>query len=260
MKCPECGNQNISYEIRGEIICRDCGLVMEDNGIEQPFISEAMQTHATQPYLIVAGSQAVEGKIFKSSWMLSTREKNFKLGIAKIDEVASRLSLPEFIITESKLIFKKSLYSNISIGRDNISLIYASIYIACSMHELPKTLMEITAYSEVESKDLMYAYRRIKRSLNIGTKLIDPLDLLSRFASKLELNINTIAIATEILIKIKGTNITAGRKPETIVAGAIYVAGQKGNNKRTQREISNTIGVIEITIRKISKEIICFIN
>jgi transcription initiation factor TFIIB len=123
--------------------------------------------------------------------MLSTREKNLKLGMTKIDEIASRLSLPEFIITESKLIFKKSLYSNISIGRDNISLIYARIYMACSIHELPKTLTEITAYSEVESKDLMNAYRRIKRSLSIGTKLIDPMDLLPRFASKLELDTNT---------------------------------------------------------------------
>jgi transcription initiation factor TFIIIB Brf1 subunit/transcription initiation factor TFIIB len=65
--CPECGNNNITYESYGEIICRDCGRVIEDSGIEQPFISETIKSQAIQPYLTTAGSKAVEGKIFKSS-------------------------------------------------------------------------------------------------------------------------------------------------------------------------------------------------
>lgn len=59
----------------------------------------------------------------------------------------------------------------------------------------------------------------------------------------------------EIIMQIKGTQITAGKKPETILAGAIYLAGKQTGEARTQRQIANTIGVIEITIRKMSKEI-----
>lgn len=168
-KCPECGSQNISYENHGEEICRECGLVMEENGIEQPFVSETIQSQATHPYLSIAGSKTQEGRIFKSSWMLSTREKNLKIGLSKIDEIASRLSLTKNIIKEARLIFKKSLYSNISIGRDNASLIYASVYMACNIHEIPKTLTEIIEYSEIRSKDLMKAYRVIKTELGLNT-------------------------------------------------------------------------------------------
>ena len=259
-KCPECGSQNISYENYGEESCRECGLVVEENGIEQPFVSEATQSQATHPYLSIAGSKTQEGRIFKSSWMLSTREKNLRAGMSKIDEIASRLNLPKNIIKESRLIFKKSQYSNISIGRDNISLIYASIYMACNIHELPKTLTEITEYSEIRSKDLMKAYRLIKAELGLNTRPIDPLDLLPRFASKLDLSPKTITRVAEIIIQIKDTVVVSGKKPETILAGAIYIAGKQTGEKRTQRQIANTLGVIEITIRKISKEITFYVN
>lgn len=254
-KCPECGNQNISYESHGELICRDCGLVMEDSGIEQPFISEAIQNQAAHPFLVTAGSKTQEGRIFKASWILSTREKNLQSAMNRIEEIASRLSLPEFIMKEAKLIFKKSQYSNMAIGRDNISLIYASVFIACKIHGIPKTPLELTAYSDIEEKHLMRAFRLIKAKLNIETQPIDPLDLLPRFASKLELSPNTVTMASEILIKIKGSTIATGKKPETILAGAIYLAGKQTGERRTQRQIANTLGVIEITIRKISKEI-----
>ena len=257
-KCPECSSEKLSYETQGEIACRDCGLVIEDNGIEQqPFISEAVKSQATHPFLTEAGTRTQEGRIFKASWMLSTREKNLRSAMSKIDEIASRLNLSNIIIKEAKLIFKQSQYSNMTIGRDNISLIYASVYIACKIHGIPKTPLEITAFTEIKEKHLMKAFRLIKKELGLNTQPIDPLDLLPRFASKLELNPSTVTKATEILMQIKGTAITTGRKPETILAGAIYLACQQTGEQRTQRQIANTLGVIEVTIRKMSKEIAC---
>jgi transcription initiation factor TFIIB len=256
MRCPECGNQNIQ-EYNGELSCRDCGLVVDEAGIEQPFITESIQKHATMPYLVVAGSKEQDGRIFKSSWMLSTREKNFRNNTHIIDLVASKLNLPELVLKESKLLFKKAQYSNIAIGRDNIRLAYASIYIACAMQGIPKTLLELTIDSEVNQKNVMKAVKLIRRVLEIRTPMVDPMDLLPRFASKLDLTPETITLTTEILIKIKGTGITTGKRPETILGGAIYVACKKTDTRRTQRQIANAIGIMELTIRKTSKKIIC---
>jgi transcription initiation factor TFIIB len=252
--CPECGNKNITCH-HGEIICRECGLVIEDSGIEQPFISEAIQSQATHPHLTTAGTKGINGKIYKTTWMLSTREKNLQTALNKIEIITARLNIPNQTTKEAKLLFKESQYANIGVGRDNISVIYASVYIACNIQGIPKTPLELTAYTEINETQLMRTYKLIKKKLEITTKPIDPLDILPRFASKLELSPNTIATATEILIKAKETGIGTGKKPETLLAGAIYLACQQTGEERTQRQIANTIGVIEVSIRKISKDL-----
>ena len=36
VKCPECGSRSLNRdETRGEVVCDDCGLVLEDNVIDQ---------------------------------------------------------------------------------------------------------------------------------------------------------------------------------------------------------------------------------
>jgi len=256
MKCPECANTKMREDANGEIICITCGLVIDEARIENGFVDETIQSRATIPYLQVAETKFQEGKIVKSFWMLSTREKNLQIGLNKIEQIGSRINLPKLVIKESKIIFKRALYTNAGIGRNNNSLTYASVYIASNMHGIPKTALELTAYTEINTVDLMRAYRIIRKKLELTTKTIDPIDLLHRFASKLELKPETINETAEILIKIKESTITAGRKPETILAGAIYTACKKTNDHRTQRQIANTLGIIEITIRKIHKEII----
>lgn len=215
-----------------------------------------MKRHvAEQPYLTKAGTH-IDGNIFKSSWFLSTREKNLNIGMSKIDVLASKFNLPKMVVDESKLLFKKSLYSNMAVGRDQLSLIYASIYIACNIHGIPKTPIELTSYSEVNIRLLMKGYREIKRELDIKTQMINPIDLLPRYASKLNLKPETLNKSAELIIKIREQGIILGSKPDTILAASIYLAGKQTQDTRTQRKISRITGITEVTIRRVSKEII----
>jgi len=255
--CPECGSQQIQ-QVSGETNCKNCGLILEDTTLEQPIITQAHKDRATAPYLSIAGSKTPEGRVYKSSWMFSTREKNYQTEARKIETIGLKLNLPRTVIQEAKIIFKKAQNQNLSIGRDNQSLTYASIYLACKIHNLPKTPWELTAYTETTQKDLMTATRNITRNLQIKNMPADPLDLLPRFATRLDLKPQTINLITEILQKIKNTKITAGKRPETILAGTIYFAGKKTQDIRTQRQIANTTGVIEVTIRKTNKELLSY--
>lgn len=47
----------------------------------------------------------------------------------------------------------------------------------------------------------------------------------------------------------------SGKRPETILAGAIYLASKQTGEQITQRQIANKTGVIEVTIRKITREL-----
>jgi len=256
MKCPECQNSNIII-IRNETVCQDCGLVIEDNTIETPEVKEGAYTE--QPYLATAGTN-IDGKIVKSIWLLSTREKNLKHGLTQIDIIASKFHMPYTVINESKIIFKKSLYKELCISRGIQVVAYASVYIACSIHRIPKTSQELAINSETNNTKILRASKIIQKKLNMELTPTDPIDLLPRFASKLELKPETITKTTEILMKIKGTQITIGKKPETILSAAIYIASKKTSDKKTQRQLTNTIGIIELTIRKMTKKINLIIN
>ena len=77
-ECPECKCKRIR-EVGTETICPECGLVLEDTPIQQGYIPESVKKHATTPCLSIAETRPIGGKIFKASWLLSTREKNIKI-------------------------------------------------------------------------------------------------------------------------------------------------------------------------------------
>ncbi len=261
-KCPECGSFELVCSMStGETHCKNCGLIVEDVKLEQAnYISESIKSVATNPYLIKAGSKGQQGKIYKDTWLLSTKEKNIRFGNRKIDSLAEKLSIPKYVKTEAKTIFKTAMDKDLAVGRDRLSIIFASVYTACIVHGIPKTPLEVIVNSSVEKKNLLRAYKLIKKNLGIIVTPIEPIDLIPRFASKLNLSAGTVTKANELAMKIKNTSIVYGRRPETIVASILYVASKKNGEPKTQRDVANAVGVIEVTIRKISKDIVEQLN
>ncbi len=253
--CPECGNRHIELDrLQAEYICKKCGLVIEEGKLDNGYVSQAIQKRAINPYLLNSGTKETHGRIVKHSWLLSTREKNLKKGYDLIELIAGRLHLQEKVKREAQYIYKRALFEGLAVGRNKEALLHASIYIACLIHEVPKTGMEITIRSETTKKQLYKAVKLITRKLSIAVPKLDPIDLVPRYASSLKLSPKTITRTNEILEKIQTSNIKNGKKAETLVAGALYLATQQTGEKRSQREIANTVGVIEVTIRKIKKE------
>jgi transcription initiation factor TFIIB len=256
--CPECGSVKIAYiESKAEVVCKDCGLVVDDFGFERnPYLGEGKKKSAKLPLMIKAGTAPINGKIVKHSWLLSTREKNIKMAESRIRLIASKLRLTETVTNEAMYIFRLAVENNLNVGRDNISLAYGSMYLACMIHGIPKTPLEITMYSEISRKKMLRAYILLKKKLKLEVKPVEALDYVPRFASRLRLNQKTVTKANEILIKMKGHPVTYGKHPETLVASAIYLASQMTGEEITQRAVANATGVIEVTIRKRSKEIV----
>ncbi len=197
-----------------------------------------------------------DGKIYKSIWLHSTKEKNVMSGENKIKQIAVGFKIPDYVKKEAIRIFKTAVYQDLAIGRDLISFVYASVYIACLQYGLPKVPRELLLGTELRKRKMMKAYRLIKKELKIQIETIDPVDLIPRFASRLELSPKTVTKATEIMMKIKELPQFCGKHPQTLLASALYVATQITGEYRTQREIANYTGVLENTMRKRGKEII----
>ena len=284
-KCPECGSINLFFNReKGEIICKDCGLVIEDKMVDftqewREFDSEdgerKRRTGAPMTYtqfdqgmgtdvgrkseLYGLGSKD-RNKFFrlrKWQYRISTAiERNLKLALAEMKRVASYLKLPKSVEEESARIYTLAVQKGLVRGRSMESVVAGALYAACRRHEVPRTLDELSEASGIEKKEIGRTYRFVTRELGITILPSNPADYIARFASSLKLSADTQTKAIEILDKAQRAELTSGRGPTGIAAASLYVSALIHGEKRTQREVADVAGVTEVTIRNRYKELL----
>ncbi|MFA5176265.1 MAG: transcription initiation factor IIB [Candidatus Nanoarchaeia archaeon] len=287
-KCPECGSNNLSIEKdRGEVICRDCGLVIEEKMVDfgqewREFEDKAESRRRTGQALTytkydkgLGTSIGQTGDIFqlggkernkffrlrKWQYRVSTAiERNLKLALAELKRVSSFLKLPKSVDEEAARIYHMAVQRGLVRGRSMESVVAGALYAACRRNEVPRTLDELSEASGIEKKEVGRTYRFITRELGIRILPSDPVDYLPRFVSALKLSADAQSKAVELLQKATKAELTSGRGPTGIAAAALYVAALLNNEKRTQREVADVAGVTEVTIRNRYKELLKELN
>ena len=284
-KCSECGGVNlIMNKEKGEIICRDCGLVIEEKMIDfsqewrefdhdesdkkrrtgSPMtytkFDRGLGTDVGQKGDVYQLQSKERNKYFRlRKWQhrISTAiERNLKLALAELKRVASYLKLPSSVEEESARIYTMAVQRGLVRGRSMESVVAGALYAACRRHEIPRTLDELSEASGIDKKEIGRTYRFITRELGIRILPSNPIDYIPRFASALKLNADTQTKAVEILEKAQKIELTSGRGPTGIAAASLYVAALINNEKRTQREVADIAGVTEVTIRNRYKELL----
>ena len=283
-KCPECGSIDLTFdEQRGELICNDCGLVIEEKMVDTgkdlrgqfdktekkgrggaPLSMQKFDKGLTTNigeisdiYKLEAGQTRKFLRLKKWQERVSTSiERNLRLAMAELRRVASFLSLPNVVKDEAARVYNFVLQRGLVRGRSMESVIAACIYAACRSYSIPRTLDEIANASDVERKEIGRTYRFIMRKMGIRVKPSSPKDYISRFASILHLSPKTQNNALKILKKANISELTSGRGPAGIAAAALYVSALLNDEKKTQREVADVAGITEVTIRNRYKELI----
>ena len=176
--------------------------------------------------------------------------------MSELRRVAAFLDLPSVVREESARVYNFVLQRGMVRGRSMESVIAACIYAACRSYNIPRTLDEISAASEVERKEIGRTYRFIIRKMSIKVKPSSPKDYISRFSSILHLSPKAQNEALKILKKAEISELTSGRGPAGIAAAALYVAALLSDEKKTQREVADVAGITEVTIRNRYKELL----
>tara|TARA_Y100000034_G_scaffold134271_1_gene202213 strand:- start:177 stop:1127 length:951 start_codon:yes stop_codon:yes gene_type:complete len=283
-KCPECSSINlILNKDKGEVICRDCGLVIEEKmvdfgqewrefddtgdkmrrtGAPMSYVKydKGLGTDIGQKsdlYKLTGKGRNKFFRLRKWQYRISTAiERNLKLALAELKRVASYLKLPKSVEEESARIYTLAVQKGLVRGRSMESVVAGALYAACRRHEVPRTLDELSEASGIDKKEIGRTYRFITRELGIRILPSNPVDYIARFASALKLNPETQSKAVQILEKAQRAELTSGRGPTGIAAASLYVAALMNNEKRTQREVADVAGVTEVTIRNRYKELI----
>ena len=289
IKCPKCGRTHLSRDYsRGELICNDCGLVIEEDFIDhgpewRAFDSDQREkrarTGAPMTYTIHdKGLSTMIGWKNRDSygksiptrnraqlyrlrkWQRRIRiadsiEKNLAFALSELDRMASGMGLPRNVRETAAMIYRKAVLKNLIRGRSMEGVSAVALYAACRQCNVPRTLDEIAGSSRVSRKEIGRTYRFITRELGLKLMPTSPQDYISRFCSELKLSGDVQVKTLEILKKAADKELSSGRGPTGIAAASIYIASVLCGERRTQREIAETAGVTEVTIRNRYKEI-----
>lgn len=285
----ECGSNHLIMDyIRGELVCQVCGLVLEDffikpqeNYIAYGFEGNGPNAHFGSPSSITLHDKGLSTEIdwknkdaygnkisYKNSKTMqrlrkvqyfmrcsNSAERNLIKALAEINRISQEMDLPKNVRENASMIYRKAVNKNLIRGHSINGIASASLYLACRQCRVPRALDEISKYSNVKRKQIGRSSRFLTRQLKIETKLPSPRDYISRFCSKLKLDIKVRGKSIEILELASKKGLISGKEPHSLAGASIYIASLLCNQKRKQREIAEISGVSEVTIRKRYKEL-----
>ncbi len=288
-KCPECGSPQLirDYE-RGELICNNCGIVVDESYIDQgpewrAFDSEQNESRSRtgSPMTFTIHDKGLSTDI---SWKnkdsygksIPTRnraqlyrlrkwqkrikvsnaaERNLSQALQELERMASNLSIPNDVRESAAVIYRKAVKQNMIRGRSIEGVVAGSIYAACRLTNVPRTLDEIGSVTRVKKKEIGRTYRIMSRYLKLNILPSKPEDYVNRFCSRLKLSAEVRRKSNDILKMARDNDLTSGKGPTGVAAAAIYIASLLLGERRTQRSVSEVAGVTEVTIRNRYKEL-----
>jgi transcription initiation factor TFIIB len=285
-RCPECNSTDFSKDsAKGEMICNDCGIVIDESMVDdspewRAFNAEQREKkeRAGAPLTYTKHDMGVSTEIGKGSgelykvsgkkraqyyrmrkWhkrLTKSKDRNLGFALSELNRMISHLNLPKSVHEEVARLYEKSVDKGLVRGRSMESVIAALVYIVSRQQGTPRTLDEIHETSGIDKREVGRTYRYVARELGLRILPAKPQDHIPRFAGKLQLSGEVQARARQIIKQAREKNLLSGKGPTGIAAAALYIAAVLENEKRTQREVADIVGVTEVTIRNRYKELV----
>ena len=280
--CPECAGDLVTDEERGETVCTECGLVVEedeiDPGPEWRAFDASEKDEKSRVGAPTTNMMHDKGLSTNIGWQdkdaygnsLSSRqrekmqrlrtwnerfrtrdskERNLKQALGEIDRMASALGLPENVRETASVIYRRALDEDLLPGRSIEGVATSALYAAARQAGTPRSLDEISAVSRVDKDEIARTYRYVVRELSLEIQPADPESYVPRFASDLDLPEEVERRARELLSTAKEQGVHSGKSPVGLAAAAVYAASLLANEKVTQSQVSEVANISEVTIR-----------
>jgi transcription initiation factor TFIIB len=192
--------------------------------------------------------------------LISSIERNFWEAKPKLNLLASKLSIPDYIKETAWKIYILVVQKKLTMGRSINGFIAASLYSAIRIHEFPRLLDEICdafmTPGHIVHQSLGILVRDILPELNLKYHPIKPEQLIFRFGNDLGLSMEVQKKALWVLQQSTKNGLNrVGKDPRGFAAAVIYLAAKPTNERLTQSEVSEVSNITEVTLRTRNKEI-----
>ncbi|TYL38017.1 transcription initiation factor IIB 3 [Natronococcus pandeyae] len=281
--CPECDSSTLVRSSDGsEISCEDCGLILEEEAIDhgpewrafnqserdsksrvgapttQTMHDKGLTTTIDWKNKDAYGRSLSSEKRNQMSrlrkWQERIRtkdagERNLQFALSETDRMASALGVPRSVREVASVLYRRALNEDLIRGRSIEGVATSTLYAACRMEGIPRSLDEVAAVSRVDRMEIGRTYRYISQELHLEMEPVDPKKYVPRFCSELDLSEEVQAKANEIIDTTAEQGMLSGKSPTGYAAAAIYASALLCNEKKTQRVVAEVAQVTEVTIR-----------
>ncbi len=279
--CSECGGKIISLPDKGEIVCGQCGLVINERIIDNAHNGKRAFTkhekdkreRTGSPISILLPDMGLSTIIDKKNiknpdlkraakWnsRMTWDKRNMLIATTELKRIASNLNLPAHIKKTAIRLYKEAFKKKLLRGRSINGMVAACLYFACRANRIPRTLQEILDDTTASAKNVRRCYRTIIRELNLKAPSTNPISLIPRYIAELGLDIETEKSTIKLIQIFTSKFSTSGKDPKGLCAGALYIVCKLKNIKISQKQIANLVGVTEVTLRSRYKELLTKLN
>jgi len=288
LKCPNCGSARLLRDTeQGEIVCTVCGLVIDmdlmDRGPEWRAFDDDQRTDRVRVGAPITYTIHDKGLMTTIDWrdksisgknitperraqiqrmrkwhkrirIYDAQERNLAHALSEMTRIADKLSIPKNVIETAAVIYRRAIAQGLVRGRSIQSMAAATLYIACRLCGLVRTLDEVE--SGISKKEIGRSFRFLVNEMGLFVPPLTPKSYVARLLSRLRMRSEAEDIAYKTLEYASQLRLTSGRGPMGIAAAAVYVASVLTGERKTQREIAELARVTEVTIRNRYKSIV----
>jgi transcription initiation factor TFIIB len=292
--CPLChSNKRIEDPDNGEIICRECGYVSNEQSINtgpewRSFnLDETLKLKRTGNPLKLSlydqglttsiswENQDYNGRNLKQEtsikfhrlrrWNRQTKiaenkKRNMSHAFVSMSKLKDKLNLPNNVYETGAQIYRQILKKEAIRGRSINELSLASLYMACRLCEVSRSLKAFAEAGNIPIRDAAKNYRYIYNLLERDVPRIDSEKIASKLVLQLGLSSKVERISLSILRLAEEEKITVGKHPSGIAASSVYIASKLVGEHLTQKDAALQAKVTEVTIRNRYKDLIDSMN
>ena len=224
-KCPRCAHTPMVIDAAGgELFCSACGFVvkekLEEVGPEWRSFSNEEKDERSRVGLptsvaisdmglatVIGGENRDASGRSLSGSMKSTVERlrtwdrrsqahessdrNLRQAFSELRRYADKLTVGEAVVEKAAYIYRKAFERGLVRGRSITAIMVASLYAACRDMEVPRTLKDLAAISNVKRKDIARSYRLLYKEMDMHMPVVDPAKCVSKIASRAQMKEKT---------------------------------------------------------------------
>lgn len=289
-KCAICKSKNIIMDMEtGEKVCRDCGYVQSDNSIDtgpewRAFNLQQREerTRTGAPIKLTIHDHGLSTSISRRNrdyagrdlkpdvrsqfyrlrkWNRRTKvtdstQRNLAKALSYMTHLANELSLPQNISETGAIVYRQVLKKGATRGRTIKNLVVASLYIACRICGISRSLKTFAEEANITKKEAARNYRYLHNLLDKDIPSISTGKVISKLVKQLNLSGKVEMVALELFKTATDMKLTSGKSPTGIAAACIYVGCRITGEKITQHKIAAKGKITEVTIRNRYKELV----
>ncbi len=244
----------IHDDVTGEIICKDCGVVLESNttGYSESNEKNTLHLHdygiGTEPTRMRLAHPASQ-KIASSESASNSKTRGLFM---MINPILQNISATTQIKNDAFSIARKCVAKKITHGRVGKNIAVACVMISCKTNGRMISEKELLKISNAPKKGTRKAYRIILERLSISTIPVSKRTEMTicKICSDLKLSTSIRDRSIEMLSRY--SSVRAGANPNNVAGAMIYIASDM---RRTQNEIAEKAGVTVVALHTLHKKL-----